>query len=294
MSELTTFIPAGGLGSRLNPHTLRTPKPLLPMGSADKRIIDFPLELSAQASEHTFVSIDYLGGQFESYLDGKEDLTVLCDSETLGSGGSLVSHFDEVSRSDGDGDLLILPSDHIYSGLSLVDFWDKHREDEADITLLTVPPKAYGEYVSVEDGRPASVEKVAGEGDLSTTGIFILRNQFLRDWIKKARAGREGNVPCNIYHDIICPSVGNYAVSHFFLDYPGFWEDTGTHARYLASNMRLSLGETVVAGSAQVEETASLERCVVLPDTVVEDSVHLEDTIISSSQDNNLLLLSAA
>ena len=290
MSELVTFIPAGGLGTRLHPHTLRTPKPLLPMGAPDKCIINFPIDLSMTASEHTWVSTDYLDDQLEDYIGSINGVSTLRDNETIGSGGSLIKHYDKLSTTDSNGDTLILPCDHIYEGLSLLDFWQKHQENEADITLLTVPPKPYGEYVTLTDNMPVSVEKRAARGALSTTGIFILRNQFLTNWIANARRNTDGMVNCNIYYDIIRPSIGRYAVSHYFLDEPGYWEDTGTPSLYVASNMRLSAGRTVIASSAQVRSPEQLKRCVVLPGTVIEEGFCASNSIISSTSDGKLLI----
>jgi CTP:molybdopterin cytidylyltransferase MocA len=53
---LTSCIFAGGRATRLYPHTLRpsNQKPLLLMGSSDRRLIDFSLEISAVA-DHSFV-----------------------------------------------------------------------------------------------------------------------------------------------------------------------------------------------------------------------------------------------
>ena len=290
MSELATFIPAGGLGSRLHPHTLRLPKPLLTMGSPDMHIIDFPIAVSAAASEQVWVSTDYQGLQIEEYLQDTPNVHLLRDDETIGSGGSLIKHYNLISNADSEGDTLILPSDHIYDGLSILDFWEKHQSENADITLLTVPPKPYGEYVALTNDIPSSVKKHALQDTPSTTGIFILRNQFLMNWINAARRNSDSPINCNIYHDIICPSVGRSAVSHYFLDYPGYWEDAGTPPRYLASNMRLSGGETVIAATASIASPERLDGCVVLPDTVIEKEFHASNAIISGTYDGKLLV----
>ncbi len=290
MSELATFIPAGGLGSRLHPHTLKLPKPLLTMGSPDGCIINFPIAVSTAASEHVWVSTDYQGLQIEEYLQDTQNVQVLRDDETIGSGGSLIKHYDLISNADSEGDTLILPSDHIYDGLSILDFWEKHQSEDADITLLTVPPKPYGEYVALTNDNPSSVEKRTLQDTLSTTGIFILRNQFLMNWITTARRNSDTPINCNIYHDIVCPSIGHSAVSHYFLDYPGYWEDAGTPSRYLASNMRLSGGKTVIAAAASVASPEQLDGCVVLPDTLIEKEFHASNAIISSADDGKLLV----
>jgi NDP-sugar pyrophosphorylase family protein len=288
MGELTTFIPAGGLGSRLHPHTFATPKPLLLMGSGDERVIDHPVNLSGEVAAHTWVSTDYLGDQVEAYLDGRPNVTVVRDSGTVGSGGSLVQHYGEMSDVSASGDMLILPSDHVYEDINLADFWGKHREIEADITLLTVPPKPYGEYVRMEDGLAVSIEKDPAPELVSTTGIFIVRNRYLLDFIREAKQQRSRQA-WNIYHDIICPALGSAIVADFFVDEEsGYWEDTGTPSRYLASNLRLSHGENVISPTANVNPNAGLEACVVLGTMQLDETYQLKNAIVTGNPQGEL------
>lgn len=285
MSEkLTTFIPAGGLGSRLHPHTLEMPKPLLPMGSSDRRIIDGPLDISVEPSERIWVTTDYLGDQIEAYLDRRPEVTTLRDSKTIGSGGSLIEHYNQLSELESDGDLLILPSDHIYDGdFSIDEYAEAHRRSGADMTLMTVPNKSYGEYLRVRDDSTFGIEKVPSERSVSTTGTYMFRNTFILDILQKLR--RQGNSQLNIYKDIVCPAVGSEAVGHFFVDSSkGFWEDTGTPERFLGSNMRLSGGKSVIDCRAEVSDEVRLDRCVVLGNTVLQAGV-FDNSIISSSRD---------
>lgn len=288
MSEkLTTFIPAGGLGSRLRPHTLETPKPLLIMGSPDRRIIDGPLDMCTEPSERIWVTTDYLGDQIETYLADRPKVTILKDSKTIGSGGSLVEHYSLLSELEEDGDLLVLPSDHIYDGsFSIDEYVNTHRLSDADMTLMTVPNKPYGEYLWVQGNSALGIKKTPFQFSVSTTGTYMFRNAFILGILQRLRRENDGQL--NIYKDIVCPAVGNTAVSHYFVDSTnGFWEDTGTPERFLNSNMRISDGRSVIDHHVEVSDKVKLSRCVVLANTALRAGF-FEDCIISADRDSNL------
>tara|TARA_B100001245_G_scaffold87559_1_gene63169 strand:+ start:1141 stop:2040 length:900 start_codon:yes stop_codon:yes gene_type:complete len=288
--RLTTFIPAGGLGSRLHPHTIETPKPMLLMGTANKRLIDHPLEISTGISDQVWVSVDYLAEIIEQHLEGKPKIKTLRDEKTVGSGGSLIEHYNTFSDLDSDGDLLVLPSDHIYDGdFNIEKYWNIHKESEADVTLLTVPNKQYGEFLVVDGDNALSIEGHTTPRTVSTTGTYMFRNGFILDILNKMR--RRGEANLNIYKDIVCPSVGRVAVKSHFIGYEqGLWEDTGTPERFLQSNMRLNGGDNVISKEASIEESTHLRRCVVLGSAVLPSGLRIEDAIISGTSNGELLI----
>lgn len=292
-NKLTTFIPAGGRGSRLRPHTFSSPKPLLLMGSSETRIIDHPLDLASETSDHIWVSVDYLADQMEEYLEGRPNVSILRDGTTIGSGGSLIEHYEKLSDLESDGDFLVLPSDHIYDGdFDIGKYLDDHRESDADITLLTVPRKTYGEYVKVDGRQALAIEKQPNVRNVSTTGTYMFRNSFILNVLRNVQRS-ERPLDLNIYKDIVCPSVGKVAVSSRFIDRDtGYWEDTGTSERFLRSNMRLSGGRNVISNSAEIADDVELRRCVVLGNVAIKEHLHIEDAIISSDSKGNLLISS--
>ncbi len=289
MSEsLTTFIPAGGLGSRLLPHTLEVPKPLLLMGAPYRRIIDGPLAICTEPSERIWVSTDYMADQIEEYLAGQQKITTIRDSGTLGSGGSLIEHYEQFSELESDGNLLVLPSDHIYDGdFSIEKYLAVHRQSGADMTLMTVPQKSYGEYLKVDGELALGIEKVPSAHDVSTTGTYMFRNKYILDVLQRLRRSNETSL--NIYKDIVCPAVGSTTVSHFFVGAgEGFWEDTGTLKRYLRSNMRLSGNRNVIDSRAEIAEEAVLNRCVVLANAALGEEYDIKDSIVTASNDGSV------
>src|SRR5437870_7275240 len=63
---MDAIILAAGLGTRLRPHTLETPKPLLPV--RDRPILDWSLGALPAAVDRVLVVVHYLADQIEAYL----------------------------------------------------------------------------------------------------------------------------------------------------------------------------------------------------------------------------------
>lgn len=63
---MDAIILAAGLGTRLRPHTLQTPKPLLPVQG--RPILDWTLGALPRQVERVLVVVHYLGEQVEAYL----------------------------------------------------------------------------------------------------------------------------------------------------------------------------------------------------------------------------------
>jgi NDP-sugar pyrophosphorylase family protein len=99
------FIFAGGYGTRLRPHTLQTPKPLLPVRG--RPIIEYQLHyLAAIGITHVTVNAAYLAEQFESLPTTGSRIGLNLDlsrqSEPLEHGGDLAyaRHFLDALEDD--------------------------------------------------------------------------------------------------------------------------------------------------------------------------------------------------
>src|SRR5574337_759567 len=102
---LTCLIPAGGEGTRLNPHTCREQKPMLLMGNPDQRIIDFSLKLSS-ASDHTIVTTSSVAEKaetIENYVRQYPNVAVLRDLRMIGA-ASLIDYYGIFCQEDPNGD----------------------------------------------------------------------------------------------------------------------------------------------------------------------------------------------
>src|SRR5271165_1756466 len=63
---MDAVIMAAGLGTRLRPHTLATPKPLLPVRG--RPILDWTLGALPASIDRVIVVVNYLADQVEAYL----------------------------------------------------------------------------------------------------------------------------------------------------------------------------------------------------------------------------------
>lgn len=92
--KLTGLILAGGLGTRMRPLTLHTPKCLIEIGR--RPFLDYQLELfSKNGVSRVVISTGYLGHKIEDYLkkNGTHGIKVdVChEKELLGTGGAIIN-----------------------------------------------------------------------------------------------------------------------------------------------------------------------------------------------------------
>jgi bifunctional UDP-N-acetylglucosamine pyrophosphorylase/glucosamine-1-phosphate N-acetyltransferase len=71
--DMEAVIMAAGLGTRLRPHTLTTPKPLLPVQG--RPILDWTLGALPRSVERVVVVVNYLAEQIEDYLRTQRHFT---------------------------------------------------------------------------------------------------------------------------------------------------------------------------------------------------------------------------
>jgi len=95
----TAMILAAGLGTRMRPLSLKTPKPLLKVG--DRTMLDHALDkLKAAGITRAVVNTHYLADQIEAHLKTRRDIEIIIshESKTLDTGGGIKNarrHFDE-------------------------------------------------------------------------------------------------------------------------------------------------------------------------------------------------------
>src|SRR5262249_10928470 len=87
---MDAVILAAGLGTRLRPHTLTTPKPLLPVRG--RPILDWTLGALPAAVNRVVVVVHYLAEQVEQYLAGQthvRDWVAVPQQQPRGTGDAL-------------------------------------------------------------------------------------------------------------------------------------------------------------------------------------------------------------
>lgn len=250
----------GGLGTRLRPLTLATPKPMLPTAG-----VPFLTHLIARIREagvtHVVLGTSYRAEIFEQYFgDGARfgvELDYVVEAEPLGTGGGIRN----VAGSLRGDTVLVFNGDNLI-GIDVAKFLATHHERAADVSLClhrVADPRAYGCVPTDASGRvTAFLEKDPNPvTDQINAGLYAFRRAVL-DTIP---AGR----PVSVERDTFPGLLASGACIIGQLN-GGYWRDFGTPADFVAGSADLVRG---IAPSPAVAEPGEL---LVLPDAAVHAS----------------------
>jgi bifunctional UDP-N-acetylglucosamine pyrophosphorylase/glucosamine-1-phosphate N-acetyltransferase len=155
---MDAIILAAGLGTRLRPHTLTTPKPLLPVRG--RPILDWTLAALPSEVERVVVVTHYLAEQVDAYLRGQShqrNWVTVHQATPRGTGDAFRSCRGHVTA---DG-VLVLNGDDLYAASDLAALAAKpagllvHPVDE---------PRKFGIVVTRPDG---TLERLVEKPDLT-------------------------------------------------------------------------------------------------------------------------------
>ncbi|SIS47505.1 N-acetylmuramate alpha-1-phosphate uridylyltransferase MurU [Neptunomonas antarctica] len=217
---MKAMILAAGLGTRLRPLTLSTPKPLVPVNG--KALIVYHIEKLAKAGVNDIIiNHAWLGEQIETALgDGSQwgvNITYSPEGEPLETGGGIFRVLDRLSENDEpfiviNGDIMI---NFDYSLLMDNTLLEGATDDIAHLVLVPNPEHhPEGDFACLPDGR------LSMQGNKQTfSGVSVLTPRLFAGCDAAAfalgpllkRAIDEGQVSGSVY--------------------PGFWIDVGTYER---------------------------------------------------------------
>ncbi len=185
---MDAIILAAGLGTRLRPHTLTTPKPLLPL--QNRPILDWTLAALPRSVDRVLVVVNYLAEQIEAYLKTQSHLAaweVVRQSEPRGTGDALRSCRERL-RSDR---FLVLNGDDLFGAADL----EKLAATSAGVLCAPVnEPRKFGIAFLKPDGTLEKlVEKPALDGThLANTGAYLFpRHVFTTELTVSSRGEYE-------------------------------------------------------------------------------------------------------
>lgn len=277
--DIVGFVPAGGKGERLRPLTTTFPKPLLLMGSSEKRIIDYPLDSLTPVVSRTYITVGHGSYWFESLL-GHSNTKILRDKLLLNIGGSFLQHLPELIREGVLGDTVIMvPGDHVVQGLDFQEMIRQHRQKKAKVTVGLVEGKRYGDYFLVDnEGQITNLDP--NHTGNCCSGIFVMNSAFLIDRLQTMISRGWDDTPCDLTRDVIFPEIEKGMVYGYKFGDSTFWDDAGTFERYYANNMRLSSGNNIVSPTAQLASGVRLKRSIVLDWAYVSPDLHMENVVV--------------
>jgi mannose-1-phosphate guanylyltransferase len=252
----------GGLGTRLRPLTLRTPKPMLPVAG-----VPFVLHQLSRLRDagfgHVVLATSYRPEVFQGVLgDGSTfgvELEYATEDSPLGTGGGIRNALDRL-RSGPDEPVVVLNGD-ILSGHDLPGQVRRHCDASAAVTLhLTVveDPRAFGSVPTDPTGRvTAFLEKMPDPvTNQVNAGCYVFRRSVL-DGIP---AGRPVSVERETFPELV--AAGEIVLG--VVD-QAYWLDVGTPQAYVAASRDLILGR--IASAAVPGPTG---EALLLPGAVVE------------------------
>jgi bifunctional UDP-N-acetylglucosamine pyrophosphorylase/glucosamine-1-phosphate N-acetyltransferase len=166
---MDAVILAAGFGTRLRPHTLTTPKPLLPVQG--RPLLDWSLGALPKTVDRVLVVVHYLAEQFDTYLGQQRHFAnwqTVPQGEPRGTGDALRACREHL-RSDR---FMVLNGDDLYGARDL----ESLAQKPAGLLVQPVDePRRFGIAFTMPDGTLEKlVEKPNLDGrQLANTGAYL-------------------------------------------------------------------------------------------------------------------------
>jgi len=237
VDTLTAVILAGGLGTRLQPHTNSIPKPMVPV--LNKPFLEHTLTyLKGYGIRQVILTLNYLSGVIQNYFGDGSNLgieLIYCQEDTpLGTAGAVKNAEKYIN-----GTFLVLNGDIFNTDLDIADMLAFHEQKGAQATIslkLMDNPAAFGVVETDSDSRVTRfIEKPDLEQVTSrwiNAGTYLLEPEVL----KRVQANRHSMFETNLFPQLI--EQGELVYGYCF---NGYWLDMGTEEKYLSLNCDLLL-----------------------------------------------------
>jgi len=218
---MRAMILAAGLGTRMRPLTLTTPKPLLPV--AGKRLIEYHIERLVAAGIHQLViNHAWLGEQIEAYLgDGSRygaAISYSAEREPLETGGGIYKALSQLSPK---GEPFLVVNGDVFTNypFRLLTELKLANDDLAHLVLVTNPDHNPEGDFQFRDDRVLLSEDASQRDRWTFSGISLLSPHLFSD----CEAGKFGLTP------LLKQAMTEQRVSGEL--FTGYWRDIGTPER---------------------------------------------------------------
>jgi glucose-1-phosphate thymidylyltransferase len=271
---MNVIVPMAGMGKRLRPHTLMTPKPLIHVAGKPivQRLVEEIVKVSDQKIDHIAFVTGHFGEAAEKHL--------LEVATTLGAKGSI--HYQEEAL--GTAHAVLCAADHL-NGPITVAFADtlfkaNFSLDENADGMLWVQriddPRQFGVVVTDQEGTILEfVEKPQTfVSDLAMIGIYYFKNG---EWLKKEL---QYLLDHNITHggEYQLPDALRNMMKQGAKFTPGTvndWMDCGNKTAVVETNQKILGYEPQYAQAIEIGENSQI-----IPPCYIADNVVLKNAII--------------
>jgi len=222
---------AAGLGTRLRPLTLNTPKPMLPLDGVI--LIDHQLRYLAESGmKSVAINLHHLGEKIRDHVGSGSryglEVNFSEEPELLGTGGGIK----KAARFFGRRPFVVLNADALIAA-DIGDLIENHLASGMPVTMAVKGIEGSDGYTPIEVGDDGTV-KGFGRGEHFYTGLQVLGPEIF-DTLPPS-----GTPACLIddgYKRLIerGGKIGTYA-------YEGYFNDLGTPERYEQAKVDVSTG----------------------------------------------------
>ncbi len=234
-ADMKAVILAGGLGTRLRPLTLDTPKPIVPI--FDRPFLYHQIELIRQVPEidEVILSLNYKPDRIKARIgDGDEvGLTVryMVEPKPLGTGGAIKFACAGIEET-----VLVFNGD-VLTGIDLQAVVEKHFQRRATATIVLTSVSDPGTYGLVETDEQGNVRRFIEKPELNqissdtiNAGVYVLEPHTF-DRIPEG-------VPWSIERQYF-PTLTERSETFIAHVDPGYWLDIGTVDNYVLAHRDL-------------------------------------------------------
>ena len=280
----------GGMGTRLHPLTLKTPKPMLQVAGVP--FTEHQIRKAADAGiTEIILATSYKSELFEPYFgDGKRfgiKIKYAVEKSGLGTGGGIRNAANLLA----DCDQVVIFNGDVLSGHDLAAQLAFHKKNQADITLYLTQvedARAYGCVELLENKQIKSfLEKMENPiSNLINAGCYIFNRQII-DQIPQ-------NKVVSVERDTFPNLLANNAKVFGYLD-NSYWLDIGTPAALVKASADLitgaitssatpnHTGDNLISPSAQIGSGCVINNgSVIESEVVVESNCQITGSIIGS------------
>jgi mannose-1-phosphate guanylyltransferase len=247
---MQALVLAGGAGTRLQPLTLTTPKPVMPL--AGRPFLSFMLDWAhSHGVDEVILSCGFMSDEVKAVLGDIYDgmrLRHVTEDEPLGTAGPVRLAYDQGLLEER---LLVLNGD-VLTDIDLTAELAQHEGTDARATLALYPvddTSSYGVVPTDEEGRVTEfIEKGGGEPPTNriNAGAYVLE----REVVESIPAGRAVSFELEVFPSLVGKGLYGYNAA-------GYWIDIGTPERYLEATWDLLAGR-VHSTLPPRDETGSL------------------------------------
>ena len=228
------FLFAAGLGMRLRPLTLHTPKPLINVGG--QTLLGRLLEQILPYADTVFINVCWLGEQIEAFIHqhyASANIIILREQSPLETGGAIINALEYEKKHLLDTTLAVQPfalvnadiyTDYDFSSLNETVL---KADDLAHLVLVDRPSNRESGDFNLTAGRVSGSQNT--RGDLVFSGISVIHPKLIKQYQQHHLATANETPTQNdvfslsqVYY--YASSQGHLSGEHF----NGQWFDVGT------------------------------------------------------------------